>query len=256
MKKYSLSLLILIVLLTCSIYMLYVSNEESKVSISALLVLPVLLLMTTLNGRKNFVILITYVLSLGFVYLLFTWFVKSSNETQLFYIVQHLLSSMIVFLYWLLLRQLRAVFEENHVLVNRVKVLEGYSETPQLLPYSEFLDRTDFLITGANRRNELNYLIHIYIKPVALNKKTIIQTLTVSGLDVFRANYDVMSQRNKTEFIIFLQNTTEKGASIAWTRYLEELRSKFTSIDYPFEAEIVLVEQSVENSLKNFEVAQ
>ena len=256
MKKYSLSLLILITLFTCSIYLLYLSNEETKISVSALLVLPMMLLMSFFNGRKNFIILITYVLSLGFVYLLYTWFVSSSNDTQLFYIGQHLLSSVIIFLYWLLLRQLRGVFEENHTLMNRVKVLEGYSETPQLLPYSEFLDRTDFLITGANRRNELNYLIHIYIKPAALNKRTIIQTLTVSGLDVFRANYDVMSQRNKAEFIIFLQNTTENGADIAWTRYLEKLRTEFTSIDYPFDAEILLVEQSVENTLKSFEVAQ
>lgn len=256
MKKYGFSLLVLIALLTCSIYALYLSNEESRISISAILVLPVLLLMTALNGRKNFVILVTYVLSLGFVYLLITWFVKSSNEAQLFYIFEHLLSSIIVFLYWLLLRQLRGVFEENQVLENRVKILEGYSETPQLLPYSEFLDRTDFLITGANRRNELNYLIHIHLNPSTLNKKTIIQTLTVAGLNVFRANYDVMSQRNKAEFIIFLQNTTEKGATIAWSRYLENLRTDFTSIEYPFEAKIILVEESVESSLEKIEVAQ
>ena len=195
-------------------------------------------------------ILIAYTLGLGFFYLILSWYTNASNETQLLYIEQHLLASLLIFLYWLLLRHLRSVYEENQYLTDRVRTLEGYSETPQLLSYSEFLDRTDFLTAGANRRDETNYLIYLRLKPTALNKKSIMQLLTIAGIRVFRVHYDVMSQRNKFEFLIFLQNTDAVGANIACERFLSEVRLQMTSINYPFDVELLPVRQSVEETIR------
>ncbi|MCY1691564.1 ABC transporter permease [Exiguobacterium sp. SL14] len=177
MRRYALSLLLLVGLLA-TVLVLYQMTFDITTSILHFLLVPVLIVMTLLNGRKNFLILISYVLVLGFLYLILSWYNEASNELQLSYIGQHLLSSVGVFLYWLFLRQLRSVFEENESLQKRVALLEGFSASPQLLSYSEFLDRTDFLIAGANRRQEQNMLLHIQIPYASLNKKTIMQQLT------------------------------------------------------------------------------
>jgi len=224
--------------------------ERSFLSPSVFIVLPLLLVMTFLSGRKNFLVLIAYTLGLGFFYLILSWYTSASNETQLLYIEQHLLASLLIFLYWLLLRHLRSVFEDNQYLTDRVRTLEGYSETPQLLSYSEFLDRTDFLMAGAKRRDETNYLIHLRLKPTAPNKKSIMQLLTIAGIRVFRVHYDVMSQRNKFEFLIFLQNTDAVGANIACERFLSEVRLQMTSVNYPFDVELLPVRQSVEETIR------
>lgn len=250
MRRYNGSLFLLLVLFGTAGYGLSLLERSTPI-LSVFIILPLLLMMTFLNGRKNFLLLIAYTLGLGFFYLVLSWYTESSNETQLLYIEQHLLSSLLIFLYWLLLRHLRIIFEENHYLKERVRTLEGYSEIPQLLSYSEFLDRTDFLMAGANRCNETNYLIHLRLKPTALNKKSIMQLLTVAGLRVFRVHYDVMSQRNKFEFIVFLQNTDAAGANIACERFLSELRSQITSIQYPFTAEVLPVKQSVEATIRH-----
>lgn len=253
MRRYALSLLLLVGLLA-TVLVLYQMTFDITTSILHFLLVPVLIIMTLLNGRKNFLILISYVLIMGFLYLILSWYNEASNERQLSYIGQHLLSSVGVFLYWLFLRQLRSVFEENESLQKRVALLEGFSASPQLLSYSEFLDRTDFLIAGANRRQEQNMLLHLQIPYASLNKKTIMQQLTDAGLKVFRAHYDVMSQRNRQEFIIFLQNTDHSGAEIAWQRYEDELRQRFTVLDFPFQVEILPVRSSVEETLKQRKV--
>lgn len=250
MRRYNGSLFLLLVLFGAAGYGLFLL-ERSAPTPSVFILLPLLLVMTFLNGRKNFLLLIAYTLGLGFFYLVLSWYIDASNAAQLLYIEQHLLASLLIFLYWLLLRHLRSVFEENQYLTERVRTLEGYSETPQLLSYSEFLDRTDFLMAGAKRRNETNYLIHLRLKPAVLNKKSIMQLLTVAGLRVFRAHYDVMSQRNKFEFLIFLQNTDTAGANIACERFLGEVRAQMTSIHYPFEIEVLPVKQSVEATVRH-----
>ncbi|WP_313491816.1 hypothetical protein [Exiguobacterium sp.] len=248
MRRFALSLLLLLGLLAI---VLIIFEQEFNVSSSPLrfILIPVLLFMTWMNGRMNFLILITYTLVLGFIYLILSWYNEASNEQQLVYIAQHLLSSFGVFLYWLFLRQLRSVFEKNKELQKRVSLLEGFSESPQLLSYSEFLDRTDFLIAGAKRRDEQNMLLHIQIPYSKFNKKSIMQQLMNAGLKVFRAHFDVMSQRNRQEFIIFLQNTDSVGAHIAWSRFEKELKSRFTTIHFPFKVSQMPVNHSVEQTL-------
>ncbi|MCT4793000.1 MULTISPECIES: hypothetical protein [Exiguobacterium] len=248
MKRYAFSLLLLLSLLA-TVLIIYQLEFDLNSSPLPFILLPILLLMTWMNGRINFLILVTYTLGLGFVYLVLSWYNAATNEQQLFYIAQHLLSSFGVFLYWLFLRQLRSIFENNKELQERVKLLEGFSESPQLLSYSEFLDRTDFLIAGAKRREEKNILFHIQIPATKFNKKSIMQQLTNAGLKVFRAHFDVMSQRNRQEFIIFLQNTDSTGANIAWSRYEKELRNRFTTVDFPFEFSQLHVNSSVEETL-------
>ncbi|MCY1691563.1 hypothetical protein OVA29_13420 [Exiguobacterium sp. SL14] len=63
-----------------------------------------------------------------------------------------------------------------------------------------------------------------------------------------------MSQRNRQEFIIFLQNTDHRGAEIAWQRYEDELRQRFTVLAFPFQVEILPVRSSVEETLKQRKV--
>lgn len=109
MRRYNGSLFLLLVLFGTAGYGLSLLERSTPI-LSVFIILPLLLMMTFLNDRKNFLLLIAYTLGLGFFYLVLSWYTESSNETQLLYIEQHLLSSLLIFLYWLLLRHLRIIF--------------------------------------------------------------------------------------------------------------------------------------------------
>jgi len=160
--------------------------------------------------------------------------IHANNDLQIIFIKNHLIVSFMLFIYWLILKQIQNVYVKNEEYKKRIKELERFKDSTSILSFADFIDRTNFFIAGAKRRNEQNWLLVIRIESGVTYKKSVMHILKSVGLDTFRSHYDLIAQFNKSELVVFLQNTDADGASMAEKRFLDQLRTQFNEIDMPF----------------------
>jgi len=195
-------------------------------------------------------ILITVILLHGFGILTYLFIVHRSVEEQLGFIIVHLGVSLVLFLFWRLERRYRSVFAENKSLRHALAEMEGYKNSAEILSYTHFLSHVSYIMAATKRAGKKNHLLKIAISEEVENASSIEHVLLDSAVKTFRTSFfDLISQRNTKEIIVFLQDTSLEGCALAIDRLMANLYEKI-KLTNPFSVSIYeVVDANIEKTL-------
>jgi len=188
-----------------------------------------------INRRYTLVFLITAILIHGFGVLTYLFVSPRPVVEQLNFVLVHFCASLMLFLFWLLDKHYRSVFNENKILKSTLTELEGYKNTGSILNYTHFLSHINYIQASTSRRGCKNHLLKIDVNEDTPNISSVEHVLLDSASKKLRNNfYDLITQRVKREVLIFLQDTTLAGCRQAINRLKADLQEKITLDTLPF----------------------
>lgn len=113
----------------------------------------------------------------------------------------------------------------------------------EILTFTEFIERANFILTGMKRRKEDGYLIRVDVKAPAAVDKTLREVVGHAVKKSIRHQYDFFTEVEPDSYLIFLQNTHAQGCELVKSRLRKELRSKVNVIELPVEINSSLIEE-------------
>lgn len=158
--------------------------------------------------------------------------------SQLDFIIQHTLLSASLIIIWLLFSAMKKLQEETDQLKEKVKSLEKYEGSLNLLTNYEFTNRVHVITTGTKRRNEKNYYVLFTVSFDAFTKDSMDYVFSETLLESVRTQFDLVTKLDDS-YIVFLQNTNEEGCSIVVDRIFHLLRNKLNLMNLPISYEIL-----------------
>lgn len=241
-----LSLFISLLLIDFFVLFRFMTTEYSFIYIGIILIAAVL--MNVLSTSKNFVLVLTIILVLGFTLLSLS---GTMIVTQAILIGEYLLMMGALLLMWLLFAELKRNEKEQKELIIKVKELEKYIGSTNLLTTSEFEYRVRLISTGTQRRNEKNY--YIVFKSVDVNKasEALSFLLKQTLLKSIRTDFDLVTKLHDESYLVFLQNTRETGCFKVIERVFQSLRSELNLLELPINYEIFDQEKGLDYFEKN-----
>ncbi|WP_340081654.1 hypothetical protein [Terribacillus sp. FSL K6-0262] len=195
--------------------------------------------------------LLSLSLAFGFYLLFDALFTHVSLQDQIHFMLRHIFVTAAIILIWLIYGITSRYQSENIALKERIQTLEKYAGSTNLLTESEFQSRVKLITTGTRRRNESNHYLLVSILTPAGKPETLASlshTISEGILSSIRAEFDLVTQRNPEQFLVFLQNTNEAGCHIVVERLRNKLRDQFNLIDPPLLCEIMKEEEMDEGT--------
>lgn len=204
--------------------------------------------MNVLSTSKNFILVLTIILVLGFTLVFLS---GTTLISQAILIREYLLIMGALLLMWLLFTEVRKNDKELKEFKIKAKELEKYVGSSNLLTISEFENRVKFISTGTQRRNEENY--YVVFKPKEVNNATesLSFLLKKTLLKTVRSDFDLVTKLTDGSYLIFLQNTKEKGCLKVIERLFQTLRTELNTIQLPLNYEVFDQEKGLAYFEKN-----
>lgn len=177
---------------------------------------------------EDFIFLYGIIVILGFGTFLTIEAIKtSSQENQVLYMYIHLLATVFLLVYWVLLQYLKSIGSENKLLKRQITLLAKYDTEFKVLTINEFIENAKMIYQIASRRNEELWLLKVHIN--SQNKSTnqnLKESLSKVSLSSTRKEFDIITLKNLTIFIL-LQNTHEDGVNIVKDRIIANSKDVF-----------------------------
>lgn len=249
MNKYTLNFALLLGIILIFIYITLNFGNLDLINIPFLLLSFISI---GLSGKRySFVYLVSATLALGFGFLFYALYNQSSLEQQFLFIFNHLLVCATILMFWFIDKQYKSTFIENKDLKLKVVELEGYKNIPSILSYTQFLSHVSYILASSKRRGEKNYLLKISVHEHINNISSVEHILIDSVIKNFRESFDLITQNDKNQVLVFIQNTTEEGANIAIGRLRDTLHTRIELKLLPFNFYLYEIEKNIEDTLKD-----
>lgn len=173
--------------------------------------------------RKTIII----VLLVGAILMIPMFINEEALNMQIKYILIYILYTFVQFLLWYIIYTTKDLNKEVNELRKKSYKRHGIGEKKLILSQEEFEIRKEFVIVGAQRRNEVAYEVAIKIKPTKQKVyfESLVDTIGESIVESTRANYDVLGKLNDDTYILILQNMDEEKFEIVLNRIIFKLKS-------------------------------
>ncbi|SER19115.1 hypothetical protein SAMN04487944_101572 [Gracilibacillus ureilyticus] len=184
-----------------------------------------------LSWRRMFLIVLSIILITGFSLVFLT---DSTIYNQYILIMEHIFLSGSVLLIWIIFSYVRKMEDDLEKIQLKVQQLEKYQGSSQLLTLSEFRNRAMIITTGTKRRDEQNYLLILEVLVQGNTYQALHHSVEATLLNTIRDRFDLVAKFDHDKYIIFLQNTDEKGTQIVIDRFIGQMRTQLNLVDLPF----------------------
>jgi hypothetical protein len=227
------SLTLLLTLLLFSFLGLFLYANGIVLYIDLLIIIASITAMKTLSTSKNFILILAITLTTGFVLLFYQFFKGATLASQVDFIIQHVILTASLILIWLLFSTVKNLQAETTELKKRVSQLEKYEGSLHLLTNAEFVNRAQIISTGAKRRGEENYLILFTVTTTGVTKESLHHVFSQALLSAVRAQFDLVTKLTDGSYLVYLQNTNEKGCHIVVNRLFQSLTKNLNAKELP-----------------------
>lgn len=233
------SLAVLMTLLIVCFIGLFQFTSHGLLYVDWFIILAAIAVMNFMSITKNFILILSVILIFGFFLLFYSFFRSSPLNIQIMYIVQQILLAASLILIWLLFNQIIRLREQLASLKHRVKELEKFEGSSNLLTVAEFSSRASLIKKGTKRRGEENCYILFTVSKSGKTNRSMNHLLSEALLKTVRAQYDLVTDLRNDSFLVFLQNTKEDGCYIVIDRLFKLLRSQLNLIELPIKYEFI-----------------
>ncbi len=237
------SLSLLITLLLLGFFFLFQFANGIMRYIDLFIIVFTIIIMNLLSTSKNFILVLTITLSMGFALLFYSFFSASTISSQINFIIQHVVLSASLIIIWLVFSNVKRLQEETINLKKRILELEKYEGSLDLLTNSEFVNRAQIISTGTKRRGEENYYIMFTLSTEGLTKESMNHVFSQALLETVRAQFDLVTKLTNGSYMVFLQNTNEAGCQIVVNRLFQSLGKNLSQIELPITYTIMKEEE-------------
>lgn len=193
--------------------------------------------MLVANRKQSFIIYIAYIVTTSIFLLTLSFYWNSPVGEQLFNIRNHIVFILNNTMLYNIVSNRKKLFEENKALKEKLKTLEKYDFETEVLTDAEYEQRKILVLNTMKRRNENGYEIVIKVGSDFIETSdSVFNTLCRVAAKTFRADYDLVCNKNQTEMNILLQNANPEQKNIAMGRFWTNVKKE---LSYPEEAFIV-----------------
>jgi hypothetical protein len=232
---------ILLTVLLLSLTALSYMTSYSVLGVEILILLIAIFSINIGSFARQFITLLILSLSYGFFLLFYAQYTKTTMHDQILFIILHITVTVCMVLIWLTFGLTSRYQAENNALKDKIRTLEKYTGSSNMLTLPEFQSRVKLISTGTQRRKEQNFFVSVSIAPPAGKQETaetLFHVVSEGVLGSIRAEFDLVTHTKPDELLIFLQNTSEDGCGIVITRLMNKLRTQFNLIELPISCEV------------------
>lgn len=212
--------------------------------IQTMIIILSLLTMMFLKTMFNFLIFLSIVLAYGFGLTVYSINYQIFNEGQYQLILAHLLLTSSLLLNWLIIHELKALYQKMQEMQARLHYLEKFDEQTKALSFQEFKERGLLIETAMRRRGEKGQLLYFRMNehiPMSV-KASLRQEFAKVCLHTIRTNFDLITSPTEEEVLILLQGTTPAGRDIVISRLEENVRKNLNFVSMPYSVHFFEVE--------------
>lgn len=222
------SLILTFLLMTLVGLFRYSSGYLAQVDL--IIIIGVIILSLFLSWRQLFLVALMIILGVGFS-LIFLTDQTFSNQFDL--IQEHVLLSATILLIWVISAVVKQREKRYFEQALRLKTLEKFQGTTELLTEAEFKSRVHLIQSGTSRRQEHNTVVIVNVHSKTFTKNAMHHYISDVLQHTIREEYDLIMRNHAGHYIIFLQNANKAGVEKVAERFFAAIRPHLNEIDLP-----------------------
>lgn len=232
MKKNVIIALLILIILINGWAIVFLELPFYRVSLAAGAIS--LIFMTVIHERFVFLYAIIITLTYGIFLMIYAFVHRQSSDAQLLYIYNHLLLSILLLSYWILMNLIKRIGYENTALKQQVQLLQKYTGVTKLLTFTEFIEQAQWLLKSSERNKEEAWLVTISIQfPNKRTMKNMQEELEYIAMETIRQKFDLITSDTGVIYLL-LKNTQVEGVQIVLERFMNKVRAELNFVDPPF----------------------